>query len=547
MNNGQNAYPIPAQVEEVTELFGLTERVSISSNGLEVEQDSWYSAVSADGRYIAFVSSSDDLVDDDDNEVKDIFVHDRNTGSIERVSLGEGNVEGNGESYSPAISADGRFVAFESVASNLVSGGDNQSRDIFVRDRQSGTTELISVVNGQAADGNSRHPAVSDDGRYVAFYSLAADIALNDDNGVGDVFVYDRQSGTMTAVSLTSGGEVGDGESRNTTISGDGQYIAFESMATDLVEDDGNDASDIFLYSLQGGSLERVSVNSDNDEGEGHSFNADLSADGRYVVFQSQAENLWVGDSNEKSDIFVYYKDNANGIQVERASVAVEGGQPNGNSGYAAISADGRYVTYSSFANNLAGGEIYGSNLDVYFYDRQANETERVSADMLGQEPDGASVNPDISADGRFVTFDSTATNLVENDLNSRIDVFIRDRMPPVAVDINYVSGSPGSYFTISGDRFMPESEISLVVNGFELGKVTTDAEGGFTAVLATDEADLGGYILSARGGTLVGSLGFVMDEASAVRPQETEAAVFNLPAGIAYSHFSHLPFTVGK
>ncbi len=540
-----DAYPIHPRMETVTPLFGLTNRVSINSNGLEVDQDSWYSAISADGRYTAFVSASDDLIVNDNNGVKDIFVYDQNTGTIERVSVGTGNAESNGDSYSPAISADGRYVAFESQATNLVSGDNNNVRDIFVRDRQSGTTELISQMNGQQANGESRHPAISDDGRFVAYYSVASNLASNDNNGVGDVFLFDRQSDTVTAVSLTVGGQTGDGESRNPTIAGDGQSVAFESLATDLVTNDSNNASDIFLYAQQNGTLQRVSVNASDEEGNGHSFNPDLSADGSFVAFQSQSENLVSGDSNDKADIFVYYRDGSNQVQVERVSVDSEGGQSNGDSGYAAISADGRFVTFSSFANNLAGGEIYGTNLDIYLYDRQLNEMERISADSLGQEPDGASVNPDVSADGRFISFDSSATNLVNDDNNSRVDVFVRDRTPPVSLGINYSTGTPGSYFTLSGSSFLPDSNVSLEVNGFVLGTVTADENGGFTAVLATDNADLGSYLVHATIGTVDSSVGFILDANSADRPLETQATIFNVPAGIAYTFFNHLPMTI--
>jgi Tol biopolymer transport system component len=410
-----------------------------------------------------------------------------------------------------------------------------------------GTTEIVSIVNGQAANGDSRYPAISNDGRFVTFYSLALDLAPNDGNGVGDVFLFDRQNGMMTAVSLTAQGQVGDGESRNPSISGDGRFVAFESLATDLAANDGNNASDIFLYSRQSGSLERVSINPDNEEGNGHSYNPDLSVDGRFVVFQSQAENLWAFDSNNKSDIFVYYRDGNNQIQVERASAAEGGGQANDDSSYPSISADGRFVTFSSFASNLAGGEIYGTNLDIYVYDRQSDVVERISADPLGQEPDGASVNPDISADGRFVSFDSTASNLVNDDTNSRVDVFIRDRRPPVDLTINYSDGMPGSFFTVNGSRFLPDSNVSLIVNGTDLGTVVSDPNGDFTIILTTDDADLGGYILSAAAGTLEGTVVFVLDQNSAERPQEAQGTIFNIPPGIAYTNFNSMPVTFGE
>jgi Tol biopolymer transport system component len=535
----------PERLEEVTPLVGINERVSVDSGGSEVDNDSWYSAISADGRYIAFVSASDELVVDDGNGMRDIFVHDRNTGDTERVSLGEDGQEGDGDSINPVISADGRFVAFESQAENFVTGDGNGTRDIFVRDRVLGTTELVSMVNGQAGDGDSRHPAISDDGRFVTFYSTSSDLTPNDGNGVGDVFLYDQQNGTMTAVSMTAQGQTGDLESRNPAVSGDGQFVAFESLATDLAANDGNNASDIFLYSRQNGSLTRISINNDGEEGDSHSYKPDLSADGSAVVFQSLAENLWESDSNDKSDVFIYYHDQNNQSLIERASVADGGGQSNGDSGSASVSADGSYVVFSSFANNLAGGEIYGTNQDIYLYDRQAGAVERISADLLSQEPDGASVNPDISADGRFVSFDSIASNLVENDSNSHVDVFVRDRMPPLSVVINYAVGTPGSFFTVTGSRFLPDSMISLVINGFSLGTVTSDPVGDFTIILATDDADPGGYILNASDGTAEGVVGFALDPNSSPRSQETEGTVFIVPSGIAYTHFNSLPLII--
>jgi hypothetical protein len=227
--------------------------------------------------------------------------------------------------------------------------------------------------------------------------------------------------------------------------------------------------------------------------------------------------------------------------------VAEDGGQSNGDSGHPAISADGRFVAFSSFASNLAGGEIYGSNLDIYVYSRETGSVERVSADLLGQEPDGASVNPDISADGRFVSFDSTASNVVDDDANNHVDVFVRDRVPPVSMTINYPNGTPGSYFTVTGSRFQPDSSVSLTVNGTNLGNVTSDSSGNFTVILATDSADPGGYILNASAGTLEGIVVFALDPNAVERPQETQGTIFNIPAGIAYTNFNSMPVIVGN
>jgi Tol biopolymer transport system component len=203
-------------------------------------------------------------------------------------------------------------VAFSSLASNLVPVDANGTYDVFVRDRQSGTTELVSVdSNAVQGNGDSDVPAISGDGRFVAFTSFASNLVTGDTNGFGDVFVHDRQGGTTVRVSVDSTGEQGNGESGflRPAISADGRFVAFHSLASNLVALDTNGTEDVFVHDRQSGTTERVSLDSAGVQGNNGSFSASLSANGRYVTFDSVATNLVPGDTNGSQDIFIHDRD----------------------------------------------------------------------------------------------------------------------------------------------------------------------------------------------------------------------------------------------
>src|SRR5207249_1268748 len=204
-------------------------------------------ALSADGRFVAFGSDATNLVAGDTNGTTDVFVHDRQTGTTERVSVASGGgTQGNGKSGGffafPALSADGRFVAFQSDATNLVAGDTNGTTDVFVHDRQTATTERVSV------NGFSAGPALSADGRFVAFHSTGSNLVAGDTNGATDVFVHDRQTGTTERVSGASDGTQGNDASAGPALSADGRLVAFHSSATNLVAGDANRAYDVFVH-----------------------------------------------------------------------------------------------------------------------------------------------------------------------------------------------------------------------------------------------------------------------------------------------------------
>jgi Tol biopolymer transport system component len=405
-----------------------TSRVSVATGGAQGDGDSEKPSVSADGRYVAFASEATNFVSGDTNATFDVFVRDSQSSVTECVSVAsDGTLGIHGGSY-PSISADGRYVAFHSYSANLVGGDTNNQYDVFVRDRQSGVTERVSIATGGGqGDGTSEDPSISADGRDVAFMSLATNLVGGDTNSVEDIFVHDRQSGTTERVSISTGGAQGNGNSALASISADGRYVAFNSEASNLVGGDTNAVPDTFVRDRQSGTTVRVSVSSGGAEGNGGSggyTGLSISADGRYVAFWSDASNLVAGDTNGVSDIFVH--DLQSGV-TERMSVDSVGAEGNDYSSVPKISGDGRYVAFGSAATNLVGGDT-NLRYDVFVHDRQSGVTERVSVATDGSDANTGGAYPSSSTDGRYVAFWSLSPNLVDGDTNGFADIFVRDR-----------------------------------------------------------------------------------------------------------------------
>lgn len=223
-----------------------------------------------------------------------------------RISVGTGNTQGDGRTQSVTVSGDGRYVVFDSYATNLVAGDGNGQPDVFLHDTQTGTTTRISVdTGGGDVNGLSSSPTISDDGRYVVFHTIADDLVAGDTNASVDVFVRDVQTGTTTLVSVPAGGGPGNSHSGNADMSADGRYIVFNSSATNMVDGDTNGQGDVFIRDLQTGTTTRVSVGDDETQSSGQSLNGKVSDDGQRVAFVSHANNLVAGDTNSDDDIFV--------------------------------------------------------------------------------------------------------------------------------------------------------------------------------------------------------------------------------------------------
>ncbi len=417
----------------VTSLVTINHTGTNSGNGFS---SLFLNSISVDGRFVAFESVASDLVSNDTNNRFDVFIRDLQSGTTTLVSINNtGTGGGNHHSGQPVISADGRFVAFESSANNLVSNDPVfGSQDIFVRDLLNSTTTLVSVDASGTRGGNavSNITAISADGRFITFYSSASNLVNNDANGQEDAFVRDLQTGTTSLVSVNSNGtNGGNNNSRFPVISANGQVVVFVSNASDLVTNDTNGLLDVFARDLINGTTTLLSVNSDaTDSGNDESFtglvtNARISANGRFVIFDSKATDLVDNDMNNKVDVFVRDLQTATTTMV---SVNRNGTNTNTNIGATGfgMSADGRFVVFTSSSDDLVNNDSNGG-LDVFVRDLQVATTTMISVNSDGTN--GGNDEPNfavISSDGSGVAFDSRASDLVGNDTNGFEDVFIR-------------------------------------------------------------------------------------------------------------------------
>jgi Tol biopolymer transport system component len=421
-----------------------TTRVSVASGGTEANGESNFPCISAEGQFIAFQSRATNLVPGDTNLCSDIFVCERQTGAITRVSVAGDGTQASGSSWFPSISADGRYVAFVSEASNLVPGiypsaimPNGDESDIYVHDRLNGTTTRVSVSSaGAKGNAPSERPRISADGRYVAFESFASNLVPGDTNATMDIFVHDRQTGETTRVSVATDGTQSDGPSLEASISADGRYVAFRSTGANLVPGDTNVASDIFVRDRLLGQTTRVSLSSSETQGSADSYAPSISSDGRYVAFASIAADLVPGDVGY-TDIFV--RDRQAGATT-RVSVASGGTAANGDSYNPSISADGRCTAFSSWAYNLDPGDTNGFS-DVFLNDRGPHNLSlspnsgsfligsKVTFTSRYADPDGYGnlancyllINNILNqANAAFLSYDANANKLyVRNDANT--------------------------------------------------------------------------------------------------------------------------------
>lgn len=380
-------------------------------------------ALSSDGRYVTFASDSTNLTGTglaDTNNVRDIFLYDNQTSTVRRINLSQQGAQANGASNNPAISADGRYVAFASEATNLVVGDTNGFSDIYVVDTLTGTISLASVTTaGVQANGSNFKPSISADGRYVVFESSATNLVSPATTfGVTHIYLRDRTSGTTVLVDQSTGGAVANGSSLEAAISADGTAVAFASDATNLAGGDGNGVRDIFVRSITAATTIRVSVSTAGTEGNSASHAPSISSTGRFIAFGSTASNLVAGDTNAVSDIFVYDRDvSASGTfdtpgnsATHRVSVSTAGAEATDPSGAGfrlgsvnpSISSDGRYVTFASLANNLAVGDSGGQTQTLTVDNAGTGYATVPTVTLTGGGGTGATAVATVS--GGFVT-----------------------------------------------------------------------------------------------------------------------------------------------
>lgn len=466
--------------------YRTLERLSVRSNEVQTTGgDSLNPAVSADGRYIAFQSDAPNLVADDSNNVTDIFLRDQTTGTTIRVSRGLDDAQPDLASANPVISADGRYIAFESVATNLVVDDLNAQRDIFVYDRDTQTTTRASVGTG-GIEGTqySFSPSISADGQLVAFASYSPNLVTPDGNSNPDIFVYDLVGDVTERISSADA----DGAAFEPVISANGQFVVYRSLATNLVENDTNTVADIFLFDRLNLTTTRVSANSGGEQGNGDSQNPSISADGLYVVFESAANNLVTGDTNSSSDIFLH--DTSDGT-TRRVNISSGGQQAfDGGSGGGVISADGQYIAFASLANTLVPGDNNELN-DIFVHSLIDGTTVRASVNNSGQQAAGGhSAQPAISGDGAYVVFQSGAVNLVTGDTNGLTDIFAaRQRATPNAPDTLFAAADGETRIALTWDdvvgetgyrlEWSPDGENDWVIFGTVGENVTTMTHNG--------------------------------------------------------------------
>jgi Tol biopolymer transport system component/surface antigen len=514
----------PADVDPTRDVFvrdlqaGTTTLVSRATGGAKANGHSFGPVISRDGRYVSFSSSASNLDQADSDMARDVFVRDLQAGTTTLVSRATEGAKGNGGSFSPALSGDGRFVTFESDASNLDPADEDTTMDVFVRDLQAGTTQLVSRASGASggtANASSISPAISGSGRYVTFESNASDLVLADEDHTPDVFVRDLHEATTTLVSRPTGSSnTADAGSHNPAISDDGRYVTFDSNASNLDSADVDTGSDVFVRDLQAATTTLVSRASGvaGPKGNGGSFNPMISGDGRHVSFDSTASNLDSADVDTGSDVFVReWKDREAPTRLISRATGVSGAKGNQNSSSPAISGDGGYVAFVSSASNLdpaEGRNVFvravqlttttlvnratgtvgmkdkssdamisndgryvaftsstskldpadpDSSPDVFVRDLQAGTTTLVSRATDSAKGNGNSFGPAISGDGRYVTFESTASNLDDADNDPIRDVFVRDLQAATTTLVSRATDSAkgnGNSFgpAISGD-----------------------------------------------------------------------------------------------
>jgi len=482
-----------------------TDRASLDAEGGEYgdggesRSGSRTSDISADGRYVVFYSGAS-FAAEDNGEYRDWYRKDMTTGEIELVSVNsegdQADADYNDGDGKASISDDGRFIAFDSDATNLdVDVADDDGTDVFVRDMEEGTTIRVSYAPelGDGGIGGGWDPSISGDGEYVVFSSESA-LVEGDSDGMVDIYMYEMETGDITRVSEDSEGVGGGDGSWYADVNYDGGFVAFLSDS-EFVEDDSGEYADVYVKDIEAGTFERASVASDGSEANDEANDPPaINGDGSIVAFDSDATNLVAVDDNDTYDIFVHDFTTGDTTMV---SVASDGSQSYSDKHNPAISADGRFVAFSEYGGGpkaaspsnevaaagkvavesiapAADGDIYdmlvegdvNGEEDIVLHDRVDASTTMVSVTPALTGADDGSEDPALSGDGRFVSYDSWAENLVDDDTNGVRDVF--------AANIELVAQQPldgpdrfETAIEVSQDTWPEGSDAVIIATGF--------------------------------------------------------------------------------
>lgn len=398
-----------------------TAQPSESDGSVAADGDSREPTVSGDGRLVAFASSASNLDAADGNgEFQDVFLHDRATGVTRLVSLTPAGASGNGPSVAPHLSADGRVLVFVSAAPDLVEGDGNGALDVFVTEVGSGVIQRVTRGHaGGDADGPSHQPRVSADGRYVVFSSTATNLVAGDTNGTSDVFLFDRVSGATELLTRGADGSGANGPSNAPDVSADGSVVVFHSGASNLGPADENGRRDVYRLDRGSGEITRVSIPGDGIECAEDSVSPRVSGDGTRVVFESFCQVMGETPVNPGPNVYLYERGRRG---VRCVSLGLGGVPADNHSRTPVISGDGQVVAFQSLAGNLVEGDG-NDRFDVFTYSVADDTLKCVSVATGDHWCNGDSAQPALSMDGTTIVVATKASDLFADDGNKKIDI----------------------------------------------------------------------------------------------------------------------------
>lgn len=417
---------------------GLTTLGSIAASGAQGDDGSFDGSLSGDGRFLVFSSHASNLVPGDTNGHTDVFLRDRLAQTTERVSVASDGGEASGGSRQSRITPDGRFVVFVSDAPDLVASDANGKADVFLHDRNDGTTvRLVEGLGGTAPDGDGSLPSISADGRFVAFTSEATNLSPVDGNGLPDVYVLDRTSGVVELVSVGFDGAVSDEGATFGVISGDGRYVAYESTSRNINLPPRlawGPGSQIFRRDRLTGTTIHVSKRSNRWRPGASSWAPSISHDGRFLAFASRVHDIAPGLVLSRN-AHIYVKDFLTGAVevIGEGRDGVDCGREDRafacrteDADHPSLSSDGRFLAFESRSHTLLPAALYGGP-QIYVLDRTTRLLRRVSVDPGAAMGSSCSTEPVLSPDGAVVTYRTTSEELVANDVNQAADVLVSE------------------------------------------------------------------------------------------------------------------------